>query len=279
MENNNNQENIDIEEYNKEFEKKFFIDINKEDISKFINKLNKKIKSSCKHCYLSLKQEENQDIRDITHYGAIINTTNNPVLCFYYKDKCISSLLVSRRDERLSYSAKTSQSLTKKNIHTLLVSALILIAKLIDSSIEEIMIEIANPISAYVLMKNFNGELFAVYSKEDIKECITDEDFKYDNSSENEDNDEVLFQALPSLKTITYSSVSDAINNFEGCEHISGSIQCIIDIDSSVIEKANILFNKIVENLNMGDGDTTRKIRSRSRSKSRSRSRSRSRSK
>lgn len=239
-----------------------------------IEEINEKIKTKCQNCRVSIMQEPNMNITGIVHYGTTITETSNPVLCFYHNDRCISSLLISiiydsSIDKKIiSFSVKTDQQYENKKIYKLLVSILIIIAKLIDDKIDILSINVQNPISAYVLMNHFNGKLFAFYSENQLKDCeINDDDDDYIDDAD--DADDVTYHKLPFSEQITLDNITKAINKFHNCIK---EINCDIEINDTTKEKAEELIQEIISSLSITGGNKSRKRKIHNKRKSKSKS-------
>ncbi len=241
-----------------ENEENYLIDANTTDVVEIINTLNEKLHKKCDKCRLSITQEKDQDIQNIAHYGDFTKT-DDPVLCFYYENKCISSLIISRDDDKIQYIAKTNTDFENKKINTLLIAVLFIIANKMNKNIKELVVEIAKDVSAYILIKNFDANLWGFYDKMDINT-------EFENQ---EDEEGAVFQPFPSFKNEdkTFSNIEKKVKEYEEIAE-GNKVYCIADIDSNTQKKANELFDEIIEKLKITGGKRTRKNRKRKSNKS-----------
>jgi hypothetical protein len=246
-------------------EEKYYINANNKDVKKLINKLNDELKEKCDKCELKITQENDQDIQNITHYGEMIKT-NNPVLCFNYKNECISSLIISRKGDIIEYLAETHSNFERRKINQLLISVLFIIANKIDKNIKRVLITIANVASAYILIKNFDATIWGDYDLDDYKKYYRLRDSNVEIEYEYNDT---RFRPFPAFKDKekTYSNINKKIDEYS--EFKSGEyLYCIAEINSETQQKGEDLFDEIIENLKISGGKKTRKNHKRKSNKS-----------
>lgn len=270
------QKVLEVQEAHAEPEEPY-LDSKNPEVEKTINDLNEKIQKYCQECKLSITQEVGQDIKNIVHYGST-TTTDLPLLCFYFRETCVSSMLLSMGyQQQISYVSQTQENLRNKKLNTLLRAVLFIIAKKMNDTIEKLEVTISNPISAYLLVKNFDAELWGYYSATELANLdkVPDEDEDEDEYRYDRDYEDYDYQKFPDLKEVIsqdngYNKFIERIQIYSG---LTKTLTCIINIDDETIKQATQLFDTTIQQLNLKGGKKTRKYKKRNTLKRKSQSR------
>ena len=146
--------------------------VNLSGISREIERLNIELHKKCKNLNLKLDNYYNLD-GEITLYNEIYK--DNLVLCLYYNENCISSIILKYKDENtIEIDSITDDAYQGNKYNTLLRAIVIMLLSHIkcnSKQITKLYSTAANPISAWLLISNFD----TTYSSKQIiiDDCVT----------------------------------------------------------------------------------------------------------
>jgi hypothetical protein len=124
-----------------------------------ILELNHIIRSKCGEA-LSLNIDYVYDTHAPNNYISAYNTLpplNNIILCLYNDRGCISSITCVIDSNTLTICSGTDVPYREKKYNGMLRGAIIILAPLIDPTLVAVQSDAINPISAYLLIKYYNG--------------------------------------------------------------------------------------------------------------------------
>lgn len=241
---NNNKTSINeaehIEHIINKFNVMYITDINhtcfqSKDLNKTkqkIKELNALLKQKCNdELFLNfdyiynLKPPDNSIQNKIYKYNDELHTKpNDLLLCLYNSQGCISSIEVFINDGVIKINSKTKEDMENKKYNKLLRSAIVIISKCIDKNNNAVESEAVNYISAWLMIKTFNGTV--VYN------------YKFFNFLQKEQKDQ---------ENITFDDIKTyyRMPNNEG-------LTILVDTNDDNIRNAETVFNNVIDDVNFG---------------------------
>ena len=219
-----------------------------------LTQLNKALQRECSNLRLSIdyiyNHEENSSLE---YYGLSEAPTGTVggemaehlVLCLYIDNHCVSSIIIEIDGVKLMLASKTHKNYEGKKYNILLHGVLIIISNLLSPDIEGIISIAENPISAYILMRHFGGEL------------LVDDDIvflKYRGLSEYNNN----FLELAKLQNIPlYKPNTNYIQLLKSYDRVYGFMQqpltITVKLNNKNIQTAEKKFNELLDKIDCSD--------------------------
>ena len=121
-----------------------------------IEQLNIELNTSCPGFNINL--DYNLNLIEPKFVSSFFNPQpTDLVLCLFRENFCVSSISIKFIGNEISIDTRTDTNYEGRKFNKLLISILIYIAKQLDITKEFIYSEAVNPISAYVMLRNFNA--------------------------------------------------------------------------------------------------------------------------
>ena len=144
-----------------------------------IQMLNNIIERECYDLRLQLDYVYNMSNRVVSFSGA---PSEYLLLCLYYKENCISSIEIIKKQENLKINSKTDSEYENKKYNKLLRAATIIISRALMPEGHYLHSVALNPISAWLLINTFNGVIRPERDNDEWFNFI-EENYKDDHSS------------------------------------------------------------------------------------------------
>jgi hypothetical protein len=203
-----------------------------ESAKKELAKLNETIKQKCPEMKLELDYLFNINNEKVSVLFS--NDINSLVLCLC-NDKigCISCIQYElNTDNNIVISSKTDEEYEGKKYNSLVRSAIIIISKYIFPTAEKIISYAINPISVWVLLKNFNAIIPSTLNNEDIidyfnENNISINEINFDNIKNFYDMDKEYESAVELEINLTPDNINNARNIFNKIINEENKFKCI----------------------------------------------------